>query len=277
MKTIVANPNVEEFDIKLETYLETTFQLSEAIVCNCDQPRCGAVLGAVARDILMRSIVDGQSVGLSWGRSVAAMVESVPSDDSKKDLTIIALSGGVGSTQHNYLGNTLVLKLAERLHAHALPLEAPAIVQHDEAYTSLVHEPAIARVLKRACEVDVAVVGIGVVGIFSTLTTLEYLDPKSVDYLKREGAVGDICSRFYRFDGDLVQSDIDDRTIGITLTDLKKIPRVIGIGWGMEKVDALLGALRMGVLDVLVTDRDTAAQMRDRQNEGQPMRNYVPG
>jgi DNA-binding transcriptional regulator LsrR (DeoR family) len=46
--------------------------------------------------------------------------------------------------------------------------------------------------------------------------------------------------------------------VGITLDDLRKIPRVIGIAGGKQKAMSILGALRGSYLDVLVTDERTA-------------------
>jgi DNA-binding transcriptional regulator LsrR (DeoR family) len=80
--------------------------------------------------------------------------------------------------------------------------------------------------------------------------------------LESMGAVGDLCSRFYSADGQLIDSDLDRRTIGITFDALKRVPRVIGIAWGQEKVPAILGALRLGVLNVLVTDKMTALLLK---------------
>lgn len=264
--TVEPSPS-DTFDFDLETYLESRFDLAEVVICNCEQQAPGPVLGAMAADLLLRTLSPGHSVGLSWGRSVAAVVEALPRTDPMSQVTIVALSGGVGAVQQNYLGNTLVLKLADRLGAQAVTLDAPAIVQH-ETYTRLMTEPAISRVLARASAVDIALVGIGAVGVFSTLTATEYLDPRMVAELEAMNAVGDICSRFYRLDGTPLDSDIDQRTIGIPLETLKRIPRVIGIGWGPEKIQAIMGALRMGVLDVLVTDRPTAQQLKNQSDTG---------
>lgn len=257
VKITVESPPSDLFDFELETSLESLFGLSEVLVCNCDPQSSGTVLGAMAADLLLRNLSSGQSIGLSWGRSVAAVVDAIPRTEDFDDLTIVALSGGVGAVNQSYLGNTLVLKLAERLNAQAMTLDAPAILQQ-ETYQRLVAEPVVARVLARAQTIDIAIVGIGAVGVFSTLTATEYLAPHMVETLEAMGAVGDLCSRFYSADGEPINSDLDRRTIGITFETLKQIPRVIGIAWGQEKVSAILGALRLGVLNVLVTDKMTA-------------------
>lgn len=267
VKISVESPPSDLFDFALETTLESTFGLSEVLVCNCDPQSSSTVLGAMTGDLVLRNLSSGQSIGLSWGRSVAAVVDSIPRTEAFEHVSVIALSGGVGAVTQNFLGNTLVLKLADRLNAQAFTLDAPAILQH-ETYERLVTEPAIARVLDKAHSIDIAVVGIGAVGDFSTLTAAQYLEPQMVETLERLGAVGDVCSRFYGANGIPINSDLDRRTIGISFETLKQIPRVIGVAWGPEKIQAILGALRLGVLNVLVTDKSTAELIK--QNLGGP-------
>ena len=49
--------------------------------------------------------------------------------------------------------------------------------------------------------------------------------------------------------------------IGISLGSLRKADRVMALAGGSSKTDAIAGALRLGVIDILVTDRFTAARL----------------
>jgi DNA-binding transcriptional regulator LsrR (DeoR family) len=53
-------------------------------------------------------------------------------------------------------------------------------------------------------------------------------------------------------------SNIEKRVIALGAEDLKGVPRVIGIATGEKKAKSILGALRSGILDVLITDEKTA-------------------
>ncbi len=46
--------------------------------------------------------------------------------------------------------------------------------------------------------------------------------------------------------------------MGVSLERLKQSPYVIGVGRGIDKASVVLGALRLGVLDCLVTDEIAA-------------------
>ena len=65
---------------------------------------------------------------------------------------------------------------------------------------------------------------------------------------------GDIAARFYKKDGTPLSAKLDSRVIGLTLEEIKKIPRVIGVASGAEKVLGVVGAARAGLIDTLIVD-----------------------
>ena len=54
---------------------------------------------------------------------------------------------------------------------------------------------------------------------------------------------------------------LDDRIIGITLEQLKRTPKVVGVSGGPDKLAAIGGALRGGLINVLITDSLTATRL----------------
>ena len=51
---------------------------------------------------------------------------------------------------------------------------------------------------------------------------------------------------------------LDERVVGLTLDEIKKIRRVIGVAGGSSKHQAIRAALEGKVINVLVTDHVTA-------------------
>jgi len=51
------------------------------------------------------------------------------------------------------------------------------------------------------------------------------------------------------------------RIIGISELEIRKIPRVIAIAGGLEKYEAIKGALNSELIDVLITDYDTGMRL----------------
>jgi len=74
-------------------------------------------------------------------------------------------------------------------------------------------------------------------------------------------AVGDISCRYFDLNGQPVSTDFDRRVISLSLDDLRRIKPVIVVAGGEDKVAALLGALRTGCLDILITDERTGRKV----------------
>jgi DNA-binding transcriptional regulator LsrR (DeoR family) len=79
-----------------------------------------------------------------------------------------------------------------------------------------------------------------------------------LEALSARGAAGDINLRYFDQGGNPVDSNLDARVIGLTLEEIGRIDRVIGIAGGETKVKAMRGALNGKLIDVLVTDHVTA-------------------
>jgi DNA-binding transcriptional regulator LsrR (DeoR family) len=84
---------------------------------------------------------------------------------------------------------------------------------------------------------------------------------EEMDSLLKKGAVGDIALRFFDETGHPIENDIDGRVIGITLEQLRRIRRVVGVAGGPQKANVIRGALRGGLINVLITDQITAQQL----------------
>ena len=68
------------------------------------------------------------------------------------------------------------------------------------------------------------------------------------------GVVGSICAQTYDINGNPLSRGFNSHMIGITLDELKVAKNVIAVSGGKRKAAAVLGALRGGYVDVLVTD-----------------------
>jgi DNA-binding transcriptional regulator LsrR (DeoR family) len=117
--------------------------------------------------------------------------------------------------------------------------------------------------------VTVALVGIGALEPSRLLASSgNVFAPRELDKLRRKGAVGDVCLRFFDATGAPIQSDMDERVIGMTLEQLRAVKKTIGIAGGRRKYEAILGALRGRWVNVLITDRVTAEKLVAEEQHG---------
>ena len=79
--------------------------------------------------------------------------------------------------------------------------------------------------------------------------------------LLEKGTVGDIALRFLDKDGNIIQSEINERVIGISLEELKSTKQVIGLAGGPDKVNIIRAALRGKFINYLITDHLTGEKL----------------
>jgi len=179
---------------------------------------------------------------------------------------VVQILGGVGNVGSEFHAIHLAQRLAGSIGAKPVLLQSPAVVGSAEAQRVLARDTAVQEASALFEKLDVALVGIGAMepsrmlaasgNIFSRDERAEIL---------RLGAVGDICFRYFDADGQPIKSPLMKRVIGIDLVKLRACKRVVGVAGGAQKVHAILGALRGGLVDVLITDQRTAEALAGAQ------------
>ena len=119
-------------------------------------------------------------------------------------------------------------------------------------------EPPIKDHFKKMTKTDIAILGIGNHTPQSSIYNSGYLTDEEMEMLKNDNAVTDICGYGIDIDGNPVETVTTNRIIGINLDTLKTIPIRMGCSSGINKTQAVLGALRGGYINVLVIDEETA-------------------
>jgi len=89
-------------------------------------------------------------------------------------------------------------------------------------------------------------------------TVMDRLDDSGRSRLAARGAVGDVAGHLVRLDGSFVQDEWERRTISIPIETLRRVPRVVGIAAGSNKVETIVAGARTGLLHLLITDEPTA-------------------
>jgi DNA-binding transcriptional regulator LsrR (DeoR family) len=263
--------------LQLEKRLEEVFNLKEACVIPSLSGQSEAVikkrLGAVAAELLLRIINKNDVVGFAWGTTMAAVAESLLEKDVKREsVTVIPLVGGPENLKSEYHVNTIVSKVATGLKAKSLYLYAPAITANKKIKDTIIQDDSIKKIVELWDKVNIAVVGIGAPLSSSNMIWSAYFrgntgnDDREI--LEKEGAVGEVCSRFYDINGRIIKSVLDDRTISIDLERMRHIPYSIGVAESVEKVPSIYGALKGGFINILITSEVTARRLLEFDTRG---------
>ena len=247
----------------LERELEQTFGLREARVAEHpgafgSTTRTTDQLGVLASQLLLSSISEQMTIGLSWGPALYAMVRATT--EQAPSVQVVSLVGGLTSTPGEANGPELVRELASRLGASFRSLLAPAALTTTEGARALLREQPVAEALAAARASDIAFVGIGTATDGSSpdiLASLGLTKRQTAEFW-RQRPVGHIAARYFGSDGRPLTGAVHDRVLAVTLKDLAAIPTVVGVASGRAKVPAVLGALAGGLIDVLVCDESLA-------------------
>ena len=260
----ISPPQTSNADLERE--IERVYQIKEAVVVTCSENDLATVvseIGTEAANTLIRCLQGQEVVGISWGHSVLSAVNSLPTL-YLPELRIVQITGGLGEQEARTHGADLARRAAQSLGARLRLLYAPGIVKNKVVRDALVKDSQIADTIKLAGQADVALVGVGIFKPPSTLSGADALSEEEIADLEAKGAVGDIALQFFNKDGKKVNAKVNKRIVGADLDDIRKIPRVIGVVAGQEKLDAIQAALMGKLIDVLLTDQNTAARLLER-------------
>jgi DNA-binding transcriptional regulator LsrR (DeoR family) len=254
----------------LEHKLERRFGLQEAVVVPVSDathhPTVVKELGPAAAECLIRSISGDEVIATAWGTSILAMANALPYK-SWPGVTVVQGLGGLGPADTVEHSAELTQHLARKLGAKLRLMPAPGIVASREMAEALKSDAQISAALRLAAEAEIAIVGLGVpIPDSIVLRTATIITPADLERLQELGAVGDIALRYMDKDGNPLGLEVDERIIGLTIEEIRKIPRVIGIAGGEAKYEMIRAALRGRILDVLVTDLSTAEKLLANEN-----------
>jgi deoxyribonucleoside regulator len=253
--------------IVLERTLRQRYGLRDVFVLakgTANDQRALRQLGRLGAACLDEVMTQESILGISWGTAIYEVANALHAREWTK-VRVVQMIGAAGRGDPLIDGPELARSLAQTLGADYYTLNAPLIVDDPSIRHALMQESNIRETLALASQADVALVGIGSVEPeISSLVRAGYTQAKEMMAIKATGAVGDICACHYDNDGRILDIDINQRAIGVSLQTLSR-PNctVIGVAGGARKAAAILGALRGHYVDILVTDSMAAERILD--------------
>ncbi|MDH6203253.1 MULTISPECIES: sugar-binding transcriptional regulator [Rhizobium] len=253
---------------ELESALREKYDLPEAIVVECTEDRDGAIMariGEAAAHLLEVTLAPGEIIGVSsWSQTISKMVENIHPLKSAQAKYVVQTLGGMGDPSVQTHATQLTTRLARLTGAEPKLLAVQGVTTSREAKFLMQADPYVRETMDLFGSITLAIVGIGAVEPSELLARSgNIFSSRELSDLAEAGAVGDISLRFFDKNGKPVKTPLDDRVIGLPLEDLERVDRVIALAGGSKKTDAIAGALRVGVIHMLVTDKFTAQRLID--------------
>jgi DNA-binding transcriptional regulator LsrR (DeoR family) len=253
-----------DLGLRVEAELLSQFGLDQVLLVNDQTDEAGqrASVARATAGFLKRQLKDGDVVALGMGRNVGAVPDFVGTPPARA-ATFVSAIGGSPLMDTGVNPNEICRRLAEAFRGSAEVLYAPAYAETPEVRDAFVHHDEVRDVLGRARTANVALIGIGNARDDSAVVRMGCFSVSEMRGLRDHGAVGDILGSFFDADGQTVVGGMGDRVVAIDRADLERIQAVVAISSERDKGDAILGALRSGMVNVLVTTLSTARTVLD--------------
>lgn len=245
--------------------LERKFKLRKAVIVPVPQYEDNVVkkyLGEATAAYLHDTVVDGDTIGVTWGTTLYEVACHLR-DRQLKDVRVVQLNGGVSHSETNTYAYEIVQLFGKAFHTVPYFIHLPAIVDHSIVRHTIEADRHIGRILKLGKQANIAVITVGAPTEDSVLIKANYFSEDDLAIIGERGA-GDLCSRYIDRDGKLCSEELNERTIGIELEDLKQKERSVLVAGGRKKADGIYGALRGEYANVLITDQYTAQYLLER-------------
>ncbi len=250
----------EHQNMELEIQLETLLGLNEIIIVNNGDGEINESIGLAAFSYLDRVIKANDIIGFSRGRALSSLVSNLQPID-RANITVTQLVGGLNAEEAHVNSDSIVRRSSEILNARPCFMYAPIILENKELRDSLMNESFFSPVYDTMKSCTIAIVGIGDMSSKSAFVQKKYITKAEYDILQRENAVGEICTHYFNVNGKIIESGLNDRVLAIDFVSFKNIPLRIGVACGGEKLSSIIGAARGKLVNVLITDLETATAL----------------
>jgi DNA-binding transcriptional regulator LsrR (DeoR family) len=258
VEIIIRTPFQPLFD--LETRIKELAEINDVLVTPTVSDNPDVVLqnvGGAAADLLLKNLKDGDTICITGGKGVSAVVEGL-NPERTYDIEVVPATGCVQGKHYTDV-NHVATQLAEKLGGRAYQIHAPLFAETVEQKDMLMAMRSVNEVLDRARQATLAIVGVG--SILSEDSTYYDLHPTPKgdrDEINRAGAVGELLAHLMDKDGNVCDYDLNSRLVGLSPAELAGVPLTMGVASGASKAAPIASALRGHHLKALVVDEATA-------------------
>lgn len=219
-------------------------------------------IGAAGASFLRGRLQHGPvKVGVSWGRTIEQVAHQL-SGVRNPQASFVSL---LGSLARNSASNPfeVVQAFAARVGGEGYFLPVPFIADSTADRDVLLSQRSVAGALALARSADLFLVSAGELTETAFLRTQNMVSASELAEIRARGAVCDTLGRLFDARGREVHHDLSSRTLAVDPGDLRGREVVLAAG-GLEKIDAIDGLLRAGLVSGLVIDGDTALALAGR-------------
>lgn len=219
------------------------------------------ILGSLATPLSsllqQAGLSSGSVIGIGWGRAIREVtVAGLPRIPG---ILTVALNGGMQQAAPHFQINEFVRLAAHHMEGTPYFLHAPYI-SSTELRDAFLNDSSVQDIISLWDRLDVAIVGVGLTHAPKpSESTMATLDEQALNR-----AAGDVLRHYVTESGEVLHWEGEERMIAASPEQLRRTPLTIGVAATPEKAAGIIGAVRSGMINALVTDVNTAQTVLDR-------------
>lgn len=245
--------------VELENELTQFFELDYCeVVPDFDEQVIPFKALGIAGGHYLKRLLDSEeieSIGVGHGRTLAACVEQLPRSTSK-NTSFVSLLGGF-SQRFSANPHDVIHRLAQRTSSPAYVMPVPFFANTVKDRKVLLEQRGLTEVMQLARNTSLNLAGIGSIEEDASLVVSGMLEINEMEAVLKAGGVGELLGHFFDECGQAVKTNLSDRTMGLTRSELKN-SRIVAVAGGNQKIRAIKSVLKSRLLSGLIIDERTA-------------------
>ncbi len=176
-----------------------------------DEMRLAEVVGAAAAATLSPLYRDGMTIGVGWGITLKSLAQSTE-ERSLKGAAVVAMIGSL-TRRSSIDAFEAATDLARRLHAECYYRPGPIVCDSEASRDTLVQQPMMREVQRKALDADIALVSVG--GVDSgTIRRSGMVSEAEYREVSQAGAIGNFLGYYLDDRARIIDHPITRRLIG---------------------------------------------------------------
>ena len=245
--------------IELENKLKEKYNLEDVLIIPTgEEENLKSILGKAAAIYIENLLENNSYINIGYGETLNSLIDNL-TKTSEKSFSIISLTGGVMPYLPYYSNSN------NKLSLNLIP--APLFMDNIVAAEKIQQEKSVQDIFDLSSLASLSVTGIGELSEEATIQKTGIVSSMDLKKMKMKGAVADILMHFIDKDGNLIQSEYENKLVSTSLEKLRGMKNIIAVAAGDKKINAIDASMKTRIFNRLITDENTAKQLILKEND----------
>ena len=251
----------------LENLFHSRFHLKNILVANTEgfvgQDAFHAVCKLGAK--YLNDILRNDSIfSISRGKTMSNLLKNLNPMRPLPDMQVVQLAGAFDELYNpDYDEIELVRQVSIAYGCGSQRLILPYFLENKQVKDVLISQSSVQKVMEMANQVNIFCSGVDTFVFWS-----DFLSESEQAFLRKADAVGCIWGHFFDMDGNIIDTPLYDRVVIPPKKVLQNTETRVCVACDRFKAKAILGALRGGLINVLITDSRVAHKILALDEKG---------